>query len=383
MTKRDAPGVVTSPDNPKVKLIASLAQRKYRERHDLVLLEGERLIRQALAFGASIRLVAAGPPWSGHPLLEELRQAGAEVFLAAPNVLKKLSGTETPQGLVAAASAVAEQALDLAGASWVLVADRIQDPGNFGALLRTAVAAGVDGVACTAGTVDPKNPKAVRASAGAYFAARLLTGAGAADLGEALRAAGFRIAVADARGEVDAFSFDWTGKVALVVGNEGAGAGPQIGPTHRVRLPMPGGVESLNAAVAGSILIYEGLRRRTAPAVIYHITTAEAWEQARQRGEYRAESLAAQGFIHCSNADQVVRVANAIFAGKRGLVLLHVDPGKLDARVVYENLEGGTELFPHVYGPIPLQAVVAVSAFEPGPDGRFEHHRERLTGRPE
>ena len=264
MTKRDDSGVVTSPDNPKVKLIASLAQRKYRERHNLVLLEGERLIREALAFGASIRLVAADPSWSGDPLLSSLRAAGAEVFFAAPNILKKLSDTQTPQGLIAAAAAVSEQALDLERASWVLVADRIQDPGNLGALLRTAVAAGVDGVACTRGTVDPKNPKALRASAGAYFAARLLTDVEGRELGEALRAAGFRVAVADARGEEDAFAFDWTGKVALVIGNEGAGADPSLGPAHRVRLPMPGGVESLNAAIAGSILIYEALRRRLA-----------------------------------------------------------------------------------------------------------------------
>lgn len=264
MMRRDDSSVVTSPDNPKVKLIASLAKRKYRERHNLVLLEGERLIRQALAFGASIRLVAVDPSWGGDPLVSSLKESGAEVFFAAPTLLKKLSDTQTPQGLVGVAAAVSEEALDLERASWVLVADRIQDPGNLGALLRTAVAAGVDGVVCTEGTVDPKNPKALRASAGAYFAARLLTGIEGRKLGEALRAAGFRVAVADARGEEDAFAFDWTGKVALVIGNEGAGADPALGPTYRVRLPMPGGVESLNASIAGSILIYEALRRRCA-----------------------------------------------------------------------------------------------------------------------
>jgi len=112
--------------------------------------------------------------------------------------------------------------------------------------------------------------------------------------------------------------------------------------------------------------------------MIYHITTQSAWGAAKGTGAYRAPSLATQGFIHCSTADQVTRVADNLFAGQHGLVLLHIDPEKLAAKVVYENLEGGTELFPHVYGPINLEAVVRVTPFEPGPDGRFGHHRSSL-----
>lgn len=264
MTAASEGGVLLrSAANPKVKLIASLAQRKYRERHQMVLLEGERLVRQALAFGASIRLVAADPSWSGHELVSLLRSLGAEVLFLAPELLERLAQTEATQGLIAAAGSVPEQPLDLERASWVLVADRLQDPGNLGALLRTAVAVGVDGVVCVKGTVDPKNPKALRGSAGAYFKARLQTGVEAGPLEEALRAAGFRIVVADAQGDEEAFTFDWRGKVALVVGNEGRGVDRTIRPTHRVRLPMPGGIESLNVTVAASVLLYEGLRQRS------------------------------------------------------------------------------------------------------------------------
>lgn len=262
-TKRDRFPLLASADNPKVKLIASLAQRKFRDRQKLVLLEGERLIRQALAFGASFRYVVAGPAWGGGELLSTLEALGAEVYLAADKLLQRLSETSAPQGLIAVADAVSESALALEGSSWVLVADRLQDPGNLGALVRTAVAVGADGVACTKGTVDPKNPKALRASAGAYFKARLLTGVDGGELGAALRAARFRVVVADASGDEDAFAFDWRGRVALVVGNEGSGVDPAIQPTHRVRLPMPGGVESLNATVAASVLLYEGLRQRS------------------------------------------------------------------------------------------------------------------------
>ena len=109
-------------------------------------------------------------------------------------------------------------------------------------------------------------------------------------------------------------------------------------------------------------------------ATIFHITTQREWEQAVQRGRYEAQSLATEGFIHCSDGDQVIRVANSIFRGTHRLVLLHVSVEKLSSPVVYENLEGGAELFPHVYGPIDLAAVRAVTMFEPAEDGTFDHH---------
>lgn len=106
-------------------------------------------------------------------------------------------------------------------------------------------------------------------------------------------------------------------------------------------------------------------------APILHITTAAAWADARAQGAYTADSLSTEGFIHCSDPHQVLRVANQRFAGRTDLVVLRIDPAALHAEVRYENLEGGSELFPHVYGPIPSGAVVSVTPFIPGPDGRF------------
>ncbi|HEY7185827.1 MAG TPA: DUF952 domain-containing protein [Vicinamibacterales bacterium] len=94
---------------------------------------------------------------------------------------------------------------------------------------------------------------------------------------------------------------------------------------------------------------------------IYHITTQSAWRAAREASVYRAESLETEGFIHCSEERQLAWVLQKHFSGRTGLLLLHIDPTRLDADVKYENLEGGTELFPHVYGPIPVTAVVEVS----------------------
>ncbi len=105
--------------------------------------------------------------------------------------------------------------------------------------------------------------------------------------------------------------------------------------------------------------------------MIFHITTGSQWSRASEAGSYEAESLAIEGFIHCSEEHQVARVANERFPGHEDLVVLHIAEGRLDAPVKRENLEGGSELFPHVYGPLPVNAVVKVSVFEPGPDGDF------------
>jgi len=105
-------------------------------------------------------------------------------------------------------------------------------------------------------------------------------------------------------------------------------------------------------------------------AIIFHITTREAWNEATE-GIYLTESFPTEGFIHCSTRDQVVKVANARFRGQAGLVLLSIDSEKVTPEIVYENLEGGQELFPHIYGALNKNAVVKITQFEPGADGYF------------
>jgi uncharacterized protein (DUF952 family) len=110
-------------------------------------------------------------------------------------------------------------------------------------------------------------------------------------------------------------------------------------------------------------------------SLIYHIAEAAKWLDAQHVHEYRqstiGRTLEDEGFIHCGRADQVERVANAAYRAREDLVLLVIDPSKLRASVRYENLEGGSELFPHVYGPLNVEAIVEVATFRPGPTGRF------------
>lgn len=113
--------------------------------------------------------------------------------------------------------------------------------------------------------------------------------------------------------------------------------------------------------------------------MIYHITSRQAWNQARQRGDYRAESLETEGFIHCSTEEQVVPVAEHLFKGDRDLCLLMIEPSLLASDLKWEPPADGTpppgvpegDLFPHIYGPINLDAVVKVFDLESNPDGKY------------
>jgi uncharacterized protein (DUF952 family) len=106
--------------------------------------------------------------------------------------------------------------------------------------------------------------------------------------------------------------------------------------------------------------------------IILHITTSEAWRQAMETGAYQAASLSSEGFIHCSKPDQVLQVANTFFFSQTDLVLLCIDRNQIAAPIRDENLEGGEDKYPHIYGPVNLDAVHQVVNFPPGPDGLFE-----------
>jgi uncharacterized protein (DUF952 family) len=108
-------------------------------------------------------------------------------------------------------------------------------------------------------------------------------------------------------------------------------------------------------------------------AVIYHISHPAAWTEAQTQGTYTADSLASEGFIHCSTPAQIVDTANRYYSGQHGLLLLAIAPARVQSEIRFENLGGGSLLFPHIYGPLNLDAVLAALPFEPDSDGRFSH----------
>jgi uncharacterized protein (DUF952 family) len=111
---------------------------------------------------------------------------------------------------------------------------------------------------------------------------------------------------------------------------------------------------------------------RTAAATLFHIADASSLEAARRAGAYVPAAFGDEGFIHCSYADQVRAVADRIFRGRRDLVLIEIDRTKLDCAVVEENLEGGSERYPHIYGPLPIAAIRHVHRFPCRADGGFD-----------
>jgi uncharacterized protein (DUF952 family) len=110
-------------------------------------------------------------------------------------------------------------------------------------------------------------------------------------------------------------------------------------------------------------------------SVILHITRRKQWEKAKLTGVYRGDTLDSQGFIHCSTPQQIVKVANALFHGQKGLVLLYIATSRVQSEIRYESA-GGEELYPHIYGPLNIDAVVNVSDFEPAKNGKFVLPRE-------
>jgi TrmH family RNA methyltransferase len=179
------------------------------------------------------------------------------VHVLAPGVAERVSDVDTPSGLFAVVAARRPTGTELDDASFVVVADRIAEPGNLGTIIRSAEAAGADAVAVTPGTVDETNPKVVRASAGALFHVPVV----AADLA-AVSAAGLRLVASSSHRGRRHDEFDWSGRIALVAGNEAAGIDDEAGVDDWVRIEHLGRAESLNVAMATTVLCFEAARHR-------------------------------------------------------------------------------------------------------------------------
>lgn len=256
--------MITSAQNPKLKLVRALLGRpKERREANAFVAEGVRLVEEALAAGGAFRfaLCTEGLSERGQALLEDLKAAGVETEQVAAHLLDALSDTGNTQGLLAVldlpACSLQPPALD-----FVLIPDQIRDPGNLGTLLRTAAAAGVQTVFLPPETTDAFAPKVVRAGMGAHF--RLPIHALGWDEIRA-RASGLRLLLAD-MGGASCWETDLRLPLALIVGGEAEGASPPARDlaSASVRIPMPGGSESLNAGVAGALLMFEVVRQRRA-----------------------------------------------------------------------------------------------------------------------
>ena len=251
---------IRSKDNKIWKRCEQLTMRKYRDRSGLYLIEGENLLDEAIRNHVRIETVLvredcqkALPP-----------QAADKAFLLDARLFDKLAQTVTSQGIlavVAKAEVRKEDFIGLPGSNFIVL-DRLQDPGNIGTILRTADAAGYRLAILMKGTADVYAPKVVRAATGSLFRMPVVSMASTEELVEFTRAAGKKLTATCLDAQRCYYDEDLTHDIALVIGNEGSGVAPALIESSelRIKIPMQGNIESLNAAVAAGVLMYEAMR---------------------------------------------------------------------------------------------------------------------------
>ena len=259
--------IITSIKNPKIQLVRELlTSRKSREEHNACVIEGVRLAEEAIKAGAVVQMGIYSENLSarGLDLVASLNASKVSLIKVPDDLMAKISATKTDQGLLL----VVEPILNALPAQldFVLILDEVKDPGNMGTILRTAAAAGVQLVITTTGCVDVYSPKVLRAGMGAHFALPILTQTwdeidnfwhaqpGSPGLYLAESSQGKKI-----------WDIDLTRSMGIIVGGEANGASEEAKKcaTEFVTIPMPGKSESLNAAIAAGILLFEVVRQRT------------------------------------------------------------------------------------------------------------------------
>jgi TrmH family RNA methyltransferase len=261
-TLRSRSRLIESRQNPRVKELRAALARAGRTPSGLIAIEGEHLVAEAVRSHLRFATIFLR---EGHAPRTDIPE-DAEHFLLPPDVFASAVATEQPQGIAALVHppAFSAETLFRAAPPLILVLAGLQDPGNIGTLLRSAEAFAASGVLLLPGTASPWNPKALRASAGSAFRVPTIA-ATEADALDLLARHHVPAIAAVAREGVPASEAPLAGPCALLIGNEGAGLSDALiaAAAHRITIPMPGNVESLNAAIAGSLLLYEAAQQRT------------------------------------------------------------------------------------------------------------------------
>lgn len=259
---------ITSSENEIYKSFARLYKRKYRDREGLYVIEGINLTEEALKNGAKLKSVFLRKGFDSDTVLNDLLARVADevpVYILSKELFDKTADTETPQGIAAVlAKPVYNEESFFDETDNVIVLDRLQDPGNIGTVIRAADAAGFGGAIIIKGTADVFSPKTVRAAAGSLYRVKLLYAASADEAAQVLHSNGMKMIATSPYAKKLVYDADMSGKTALVIGNEANGVSDEIKnlSDESVKLPMAGNIESLNAAVAAAVVMYEAVRQR-------------------------------------------------------------------------------------------------------------------------
>ncbi|MFY8242854.1 TrmH family RNA methyltransferase [Clostridium perfringens] len=251
---------IESKNNNLFKEIKKLKEKKHRIKSNKYLIEGLRFVEEAIKSKVSIDSII---------FTESFKEKNPELFLKINEnikiiqmneaLLKQLCSTENPQGIV---GVINMQNKELKSGELVVLVDKVQDPGNMGTIIRTAHAAGAAGIVMTKGTVDIYNDKTLRSTMGSIFYIPIVED-DSLDFVKSLKKEGYKLVVSSLQGKNNFFEENLQGKVMIAVGNEGNGVSDEVYDIAdiKVKIPMPGEAESLNVAVATSIMIYEKIRQ--------------------------------------------------------------------------------------------------------------------------
>lgn len=255
---------IQSKDNSLIKEVKKLKEKRYRLENSEFIAEGFRFVIEALQSDFEVRAVFVSEKekerWEKYNVVHYL-QNGTKVFWVTDQILKLLSSTENPQGIVAVVKIKKNYIADKEG--FYILVDKIQDPGNLGTIIRTADAAGALGVIATKGTVDVYNEKTLRSTMGSIFHIPVIE---AIDMNivDELKEKGFKLIVSTLEESESFYNVKFTERFVLTVGNEGNGISEELIKLGdiKVKIPMPGKAESLNVGVAASIMMFEAVRQR-------------------------------------------------------------------------------------------------------------------------
>ncbi len=257
--------MITSIQNPLVKLFKKLHTAKHRRELDTLFLEGNNLIDEAVQADRTFEVFCFTESWRDRN--PDLYGWGVDrsdrVELVSDEVLKAMTLTVSPEGVVA--SCLKRAMSDIAIDSFGLVLDRVQDPGNVGTMIRTAAGVGVEGLWASSDSADLDNPKVMRSSAGQWFRLPMMTVNHLPDRLREAQNAGMQIVTTTMTATKTLWDVDLTKPTLLVLGNEGAGLSPEIQALADVpvSIPLARGVESLNVAIAAAVVMYEVQRQRS------------------------------------------------------------------------------------------------------------------------
>lgn len=255
---------IQSKDNCLIKDIKKLKEKKHRTQNSKFLIEGFRFVCEGLQSDFEVPLVFisenAKDRWESFNVQSKL-QKETKVYSVTDQVLKSISSTDTPQGIVAVVNNKSINVENKQG--FYILADKVQDPGNMGTIIRTAHATGALGIIITKGTVDIYNEKTLRSTMGSIFHIPVIQDDSLSQL-NFLKNNGFKLIVSSLDTDNNFFDVDLRNKSIIAVGNEGNGISKELLDMSdvKIKIPMPGGAESLNVSIAASVMMFEVVRQK-------------------------------------------------------------------------------------------------------------------------